>query len=53
MRHALTLTRYIRGLEGLSIGSAARARVIALATPGRVIDGQGAANLMAYNGNGR
>ena len=47
------LVSYIRGLEGLSIGPAARARVLALATPGRLTDVTGAPNLLAYNGNGR
>ncbi|KAF1831622.1 subtilisin-like protease-like protein [Decorospora gaudefroyi] len=47
------LVSYIRGKDGLSPGPIARAKVLALATPGRVLDGQGAANLMAYNGNGR
>ncbi|KAI8931532.1 hypothetical protein NX059_011189 [Plenodomus lindquistii] len=51
--HVAGLVSYIRGLEGLSSAASIRARVIALATPGRVQDGQGAANLVAYNGNGR
>ncbi|CBX96117.1 hypothetical protein IAQ61_001299 [Plenodomus lingam] len=51
--HVAGLVSYLRGLEGLSTAAAVRARVIALATPGRVTDGQGAANLVAYNGNGR
>ncbi|KAH9876450.1 hypothetical protein J1614_003581 [Plenodomus biglobosus] len=51
--HVAGLVSYLRGLEGLSSAASIRARVLALATPGRVQDGQGAANLVAYNGNGR
>ncbi|KAH7066654.1 subtilisin-like protease-like protein [Paraphoma chrysanthemicola] len=51
--HVAGLVSYLRGLEGLSSASAIRSRVLALATPGRVVDGLGAANLVAYNGNGR
>lgn len=51
--HVAGLVSYLRGLEGLSTAEAVKARVIELATPGRVVDGQGAANLVAYNGNGR
>jgi subtilisin family serine protease len=51
--HVAGLVSYLRGLDGLSSASAIKARVLALATPGRVQDGQGAANLIAYNGNGR
>lgn len=51
--HVAGLVSYLRGLEGLSSAANIKARVLALATPGRVQDGQGAANLVAYNGNGR
>lgn len=47
------IVSYLRALEGPSIGPAARTRVLALATPGRVTDTLGAPNLLAYNGNGR
>ncbi|CAN9089908.1 unnamed protein product [Alternaria alternata] len=60
------LASYIRGLEGLSIGPAARARILALATyipplckfdpaSGQYIcpDTTKEPNLVAYNGNGR
>lgn len=50
--HVAGLVSYLRGLEGPSSAEAIKARVLALATPGRVTDGQGAANLMAYNGAG-
>ncbi|KAF2025414.1 subtilisin-like protein [Setomelanomma holmii] len=50
--HVARLVSFLRGLEGLSSASAIKARVLALATPTRVQDGQGAANLIAYNGNG-
>jgi hypothetical protein len=51
--HVAGLVSYLRGLEGLSSASAIKATLLALATPGRVQDGQGAAKLIAYNGNGR
>jgi oryzin len=51
--HVAGLVSYLRGLEGASTAAAVRARVIALATTGRVQGGQGAANRLAYNGNGR
>jgi oryzin len=44
------LVSYIRGLEGQSIGAAARARILALATQNRLTDVAGAPNLLAYNG---
>ena len=47
------LVSYLRSVEGKMSAEAVKARVLALATPGRVIDGKGAANLLAYNGNGR
>ena len=51
--HVAGLVSYLRGLEGLSSAAAVKARVLALATRGRVTDTQGSANLLAYNGNGR
>lgn len=51
--HVAGLVSYLRGLEGSSTAAAVKARVLALATPGRVSGGQNAANLLAYNGNGR
>lgn len=51
--HVAGLVSYLRGLEGPSSAAVIKARVVELATPGRVSDGQGAANLLAYNGNGR
>lgn len=47
------LVSYLRALEGPSIGQAARARVLALATTGRLTDTLGGPNLLAYNGSGR
>lgn len=47
------LVSYLRALEGTSIGPAARARVLALATSGRLTDTLGGPNLLAYNGSGR
>jgi subtilisin family serine protease len=44
------LVSYIRALEGQSLGPTVRARVLALATPGRLTDVAGAPNLLAYNG---
>ncbi|KAF1922620.1 subtilisin-like protein [Didymella exigua CBS 183.55] len=51
--HVAGLVSYLRGLEGLSSAAAIKARVLELATPNRVTDAQGSANLLAYNGNGR
>lgn len=51
--HVAGLVSYLRGLEGLSSAAAVKARVLELATPDRVTDTQGSANLLAYNGNGR
>ncbi|KAF1850363.1 subtilisin-like protease-like protein [Cucurbitaria berberidis CBS 394.84] len=48
--HVAGLVSYLRGLEGASSAKAIRARVIALATPDRVSDTKGAANLLAFNG---
>jgi len=50
--HVAGLVSYLRALEGFSNATAVRARVLELATPDRVSDIQGAANLLAYNGNG-
>jgi oryzin len=49
--HVAGLVSYLRGLEGYSSAADVKARVLELATPDRVSDGQGAANLLAYNGN--
>lgn len=51
--HVAGLVSYLRGLEGLSSAADIKARVLELATPNRVTDAQGSANLLAYNGNGR
>ena len=51
--HVAGLVSYLRSLEGLSSAAAVKARVLELATPNRVTDTQGSANLLAYNGNGR
>jgi oryzin len=49
--HVAGLVSYLRGLEkdGLSAADV-KAKVLALATPGRVQDAMGSANLVAYNG---
>ena len=51
--HVAGLVSYLRGLEGMSSAAAIKARVLELATPDRVTDAQGSANLLAYNGNGQ
>lgn len=51
--HVAGLVSYLRGVEGLSSAKDIKARVLELATTGRVTDAQGSANLLAYNGNGR
>jgi oryzin len=51
--HVAGLVSYIRGLEGASTAEDAKARVLALGTPGVVTDLQGSVNLLAYNGNNR
>ncbi|KAH6629245.1 subtilisin-like protease-like protein [Boeremia exigua] len=51
--HVAGLVSYLRGLEGLLSAADIKARVLELATPGRVTDTMGSANLLAYNGNGR
>lgn len=51
--HVAGLVSYLRSLEGFSSAAAVKARVLALATQGRVTDLQGSPNLLAYNGNGR
>ncbi|KAH7397217.1 oryzin precursor [Pyrenochaeta sp. MPI-SDFR-AT-0127] len=51
--HVAGLVSYLRALEGDLSAAAVKARVLALATPNRVTDGRNAANLLAYNGNGR
>lgn len=51
--HVAGLVSYIRGLEGAMSADKVKARVLALATPGRVQDAKGSANLLAYNGNAK
>ena len=51
--HVAGLVSYLRGLEGASDAKTIKARVLELATPNRVTDTQGAANLLAYNGSGK
>ncbi|KAJ8118162.1 hypothetical protein OPT61_g818 [Boeremia exigua] len=51
--HVAGLVSYLRGVEGLANATTIKARVLELATPDRVTDAQGSANLLAYNGNGR
>ncbi|CAI6331905.1 unnamed protein product [Periconia digitata] len=48
--HVGGLVSYLRGLEGPSSAEAIKARVLELATPGRVKDPKGSANLLAFNG---
>ncbi|PVI01036.1 subtilisin-like protease-like protein [Periconia macrospinosa] len=48
--HVAGLVGYLRGLEGPSTAEAVKARILELATPGRVKDPKGSANLLAYNG---
>ena len=49
--YVVGLVSYFRGLEGPSSAAAVKARVLQLATPGRVTDTRGLANLIAYNEN--
>ncbi|KAL1610814.1 hypothetical protein SLS60_002485 [Paraconiothyrium brasiliense] len=51
--HVAGLVSYLRGLEGPMSAEKVKARVLGLATPGRVGDAMGSANLVAYNGAGR
>lgn len=51
--HVAGLVSYLRGLEGGMSAADVKAKVLALATPGRVIDAKGSANLVAFNGNGQ
>ncbi|KAF2729549.1 subtilisin-like protease-like protein [Polyplosphaeria fusca] len=51
--HVAGLVSYIRGLEGAMSAEDVTARVLALATTGRVTDRRGSADRLAYNGNGR
>jgi oryzin len=49
--HVAGLVSYLRGLEGGEMSAEdVKARVLELATPDRVTDTQGSANLLAYNG---
>jgi oryzin len=50
--HVVGLVSYLRRLEGVEGLSAedVKAKVLGLATPGRVVDAKGSANLVAYNG---
>lgn len=48
--HVAGLVSYLRGLEGPMSAAAVKARVLELATPDRVIDAKGSANLVAFNG---
>lgn len=51
--HVAGLVSYIRGLEGPMSAADVKKRVYELATPGRVQDPKGSANLLAYNGNAK
>ncbi|KAF2176316.1 subtilisin-like protease-like protein [Zopfia rhizophila CBS 207.26] len=51
--HVAGLVSYLRALEGPLSASVVKARVLTLATTGRVTDLQGSPNRLAYNGNGR
>lgn len=48
--HVAGLVAYLRGLVGGMSAADVKAKVLALATPGRVQDAMGSANLVAYNG---
>ncbi|KAF2439332.1 oryzin precursor [Karstenula rhodostoma CBS 690.94] len=50
--HVAGLVSYLRGLEGPMSAERAKARVLGLATPGRVADARGSADLVAFNGAG-
>lgn len=50
--HVAGLVAYLRGLEGPMSAARVRARVLELATPGRVVDARGSANLVVFNGAG-
>ena len=47
------LVSYLRGLQGGMSAADVKAKVLALATPGRVQDAKGSADLIAFNGNGQ
>jgi subtilisin family serine protease len=51
--HVAGLVSYIRALEGKMSAEKVKARVLELATKGKVTDLQGSADRLAYNGNGR
>jgi subtilisin family serine protease len=51
--HVAGLVSYLRGMEGGMSAEDVKAKVLALATPGRVVDAKGSANLVAYNGIGQ
>jgi oryzin len=48
--HVAGLVSYLRGLEGGLSAADVKAKVLALATPGRVKDAKGSADLVAFNG---
>jgi oryzin len=51
--HVAGLVSYIRGLEGAMDAETVTARVLELATTGRVTDRKNSQDRLAYNGNGR
>ncbi|KAL5433441.1 hypothetical protein PMIN05_008304 [Paraphaeosphaeria minitans] len=50
--HVAGLVSYLRGLEGPMSAEKVKARVLGLATLGRVMDARGSADLVAFNGAG-
>jgi oryzin len=48
--HVAGLVSYVRGLDGPMSAERVKARVLGLATPGRVVDAMGSADLVAFNG---
>ncbi|KAF2870119.1 peptidase S8/S53 domain-containing protein [Massariosphaeria phaeospora] len=50
--HVAGLVSYVRGVEGPMTAEVVKARVLELATKGRVTDAKGSANLLAFNGVG-
>ncbi|OAG00098.1 subtilisin-like protease-like protein [Paraphaeosphaeria sporulosa] len=50
--HVAGLVSYLRGSEGPMNAEKVKARVLGLATPGRVVDAKGSADLVAFNGAG-
>jgi oryzin len=51
--HVAGLVSYLRGLEGPMSAADVKAKVLAMATPDRVKDAKGSANLIAFNGVSR